>query len=136
MWTLIGGRGCYRLINWFFFSKFVHFLFTGTAGPFSYTMFLTLFDITWIRYQDMTENNSIQMKHYTMLLFLRFFIYIHCSLKFEGIWSIISSHLPFKDDNVWWALTDRVWIRYQCFCFFKLFFLFGFSAKVSCAFLV
>ena len=35
------------------------------------------------------------------------------------------------------ALSDQVWIRNQCFCFFKLLiFIFGFSVNVSCAFLV
>ena len=59
--------------------------------------------------------------------------------KLNGIVSTISSDLsakmaittvPFK------ALSDQVWIRYLCFCFFKVFFFIcGFSSNVTCAFL-
>ena len=53
-----------------------------------------------------------------------------------------SSVPPGKNDNVRFttvplqALSDQVSIRCQCFCFFKLFiFIYGFSAKETCAFL-
>ena len=35
-----------------------------------------------------------------------------------------------------WSLSDQIWIRTPCFCFWKLFvFPCGFSAKMTCAFL-
>ena len=35
-----------------------------------------------------------------------------------------------------WSLSDQIWIRSSCFCFWKLFvFPCGFSAKMTCAFL-
>ena len=47
-----------------------------------------------------------------------------------------------KDDNAWFttvplkALSDQVWIRYQCFCFVESFiFICGFPTQVTCTFL-
>ena len=55
--------------------------------------------------------------------------------------SVLSSDLPCKDDNARFttvplkASCKQLWIRYACFCLFKLFFsFFGFSAKVTYAF--
>ena len=50
-------------------------------------------------------------------------------LKFNG--SVRITTIPLK------ALSDQVWIRYPCFCFFKLFiFIWGFSMNVTWAFLL
>ena len=61
----------------------------------------------------------------------------------KGTVSAISSDPQCKVGDAWFtmvplkALSDQVWIRYSCFCFFELFiFICGFSAKVTCAFLV
>jgi len=58
---------------------------------------------------------------------------------FKGTGSVISSDPSCKDDNSRFttvplkALSEQAWIRYQCFCFSKLFiFTCGFSAKGSC----
>ena len=54
--------------------------------------------------------------------------------------SIISSDPPCKDDNAWFTmvplkgLTDQVWIRTSCICFWKLLFWYVLS-QVTCAFL-
>ena len=60
----------------------------------------------------------------------------------KGTVSVISSHPPWKDGNARFttvtlkASSVQEWIRYPCFCFFKLFiFICDFSVKVTCAFL-
>ena len=43
-----------------------------------------------------------------------------------------------KDDNSWFtrvplkALSDQVWIKYQCFCFFKLFIFILRDLRIAC----
>ena len=63
--------------------------------------------------------------------------------NFKGTVSVISCDPSCKDDNFWFtmvpfkAMSDQVWIRYQCFCFLKRsIFMYGFSAKVTCPLLV
>ena len=61
---------------------------------------------------------------------------------YKEIVTVISSDLPSDGDARFTtvplkSLSDQVWIIYQCFCLLKLFIVIcGFSAKVTCAFLV
>ena len=78
--------------------------------------------------------NNVQSPSYSF--FWNFFLN-------KGTVSAISSDPQCKVGDAWFttvplkALSDQVWIRYSCFCFFELFiFICGLSAKVTYAFLV